>query len=82
MDAITISDARRRLFEVAEQAATSPVFITRSRGETLVLMSAAELSSIMETAHLLSTEANRDSISRALKDFQEGSVVQVSVDDL
>lgn len=82
MDAITISDARRRLSEVAEQAATSPVFITRARGETLVLMSAAELSSIMETAHLLSTAANRDSIARALKDFEEGRVVQVSVDDL
>lgn len=82
MDAITISDARRRLSEVAEQAATSPVFITRSRGETLVLMSAAELSGIMETAHLLSTEGNHDSIARALKDFDEGRVVQVSPDDL
>ena len=82
MDAITLSDARRRLSEVAEQAITSPVFITRARGETLVLMSAAELSSIMETARLMSTQANRDSLSRALKDFDEGNIVHVSVDDL
>lgn len=82
MDAITISDARKRFSEVADQAATSPVFITRARGETLVLMNAAELSSIMETAHLLSTEANRDSLSRALEDVRQGRVAQVSIDDL
>lgn len=82
MDAITISDARRRLSEVAEQATTGPVFITRARGETLVLMNAAELASIMETAHLLSTEGNRDSLARALEDFKQGRVVQISPDDL
>lgn len=82
MDAITLSDARRRLAQVAEQAETSPVFITRAGAQTLVLMSASELASIVETAHLLSTEANRDSLARALKDVQEGRTVEVKIDDL
>ena len=82
MDAIAFSDARRRFAELANQAEEQPVYITRANGKTLVLMDAAELSSIRETEYLLSTEANRDSVARALKDFDEGRVVQISPDDL
>lgn len=82
MDAITLDDARRRLDQVAEEAETSLVFITRPGAETLVLLSASELASITETARLLSTEANRASLERALSDVQAGRTVEVKIDDL
>ncbi len=83
MDAIAFSDARRRFAEVANQAEERPVYITRANGKTLVLMDAAELSSIRETEYLLSTEANRESLRRSLAHFESGkSGVVVSPDDL
>lgn len=82
MDAISYSDARRRFPEVIAQAKEKPVFITKTGDETMVIMTAAELSSIMETAYLLSTEANRDSLARSLEEYKAGKFVQVSIDDL
>ena len=82
MDAITLADARGKLAQVAEEAETGPVYITRPGAETLVLLSARELASITETAHLLSTDANRASLTRALEDVEKGRTVEVRIDDL
>lgn len=82
MDAITLADVRHRLDQVAEEAETGPVYITRPGAETLVLLSARELASINETAHLLSTDANRASLSRALKEVEAGRTAEVKIDDL
>ena len=82
MDAITLADVRHRLDQVAEEAETGPVYITRPGAETLVLLSARELASINETAHLLATDANRASLARALKDVEAGRTAVVKVDDL
>ena len=82
MDAITLDDARRKLDQVAEEAEASPVYITRPGAQTLVLLSARELASINETAHLLSTEANGASLERALVDVREGRTAEVKIDDL
>ena len=44
--AITLADARRKLAQVADEAETGQVYITRPGAETLVLLSARELASI------------------------------------
>ena len=82
MDAVAFSDARRRLAEIADDAESEPVFITRAGGKTLVLMDAGEWSSIQETAHLLSTEANRAALARSLAQAASGLTVPVDLDDL
>jgi prevent-host-death family protein len=81
MGAITLVDARRKLAQVAEEAA-GQVCITRPGAETLVLLSARELASITETAHLLSTDANRASLTRAVRDVEDGRTAEVRIDDL
>lgn len=82
MDAVSFSDARRRLAEIADDAESEPVFITRAGGKTLVLMDAAEWSSIQETAHLLSTDANRAALARSLAQASAKLTVPVDLDDL
>ena len=72
MDAISLADVRHRLDQIAEEAEVGPVYITRPGAETLMMLSARELASTNETAHLLSTDANRASLSRALKDVEAG----------
>ena len=82
MDAVAFSDARRRLAEIADDAESEPVFITRAGGKTLVLMDAGEWASIQETAHLFSTEANRAALARSLAQAASGLTVPVELDDL
>lgn len=82
MDAVSFSDARRRLAEIADDAESEPVFITRAGGKTLVLMDAGEWSSIQETAHLLTTDANRVALARSLAQASAKQTVPIDLDDL
>ena len=76
MDAITFSDARRRLAQVADDAEADPVFITRARGKTLVLMNADAYISILETVRLYSSPANRADLDRAIEAAERGETVE------
>ncbi|HWH81722.1 MAG TPA: type II toxin-antitoxin system prevent-host-death family antitoxin [Burkholderiaceae bacterium] len=76
MDAITFSDARRRLAQVADDAEADPVFITRAGGETLVLMNAQAYTSILETIRLYTSPKNRADLDRAIKAVKRGETVE------
>ena len=82
MDVVAFSDARRRLAEIADDAESEPVFLTRAGGKTLVLMDAGKWSSIQETAQLLSTQANRAALACSLVQAAAGLTVPVDLDDL
>ena len=82
MDAVAFADARRRLAELAVDAETEPVFITRAGARTLVLMDAAEWASVTETAYLLSTEGNRRALTRSIEQAKTGQLVRIALDDL
>jgi len=56
--------------EFAAQAEDQAVFITRSDGNDLVLLSKQEYESLMETAHLLSTKANASRLHAALSEIE------------
>ena len=49
--------------------------VTRQNREAVVILPLAELESLRETLHLLSTEANADHIRRSLKEFEQGEIV-------
>lgn len=76
MDAITFSDARRRLAQVADDAEADPVFITRAGGKTLVLMNAEAYTSILETLRVYSSPENRADLDRAIAAVKRSEVVE------
>ncbi len=59
-----------------------PIFITRRGAETVALISADELSSIMETVHLLRSPENAKRLLSALNRAYENSVQPSSLDEL
>lgn len=63
---ITASEARAQLFPLIEQVNNDsiPVVITSKKGNA-VLVSESEWESIIETMHLLRTQANRDHLAKS-----------------
>ena len=58
------------------------VIITRRGHEDVALISASELSSLIETAHLLSSPKNAERLATALNRAKAGTEPSQSVDDL
>jgi len=74
MEAISITDAKRTLLEIARNVAdTGENTILTKRGKPyVVLMSAIEYESIMETLELLSDEEALKDIQESEKDIEAG----------
>ena len=70
----TYSDARAHLVKYMELAASTrePVIIRRRGGEDMALLPAAELESLLETAHLLRSPRNAERLLTALARVREG----------
>jgi antitoxin YefM len=64
----TYTDARANLKELCDQVSSTrePVIIHRRNAEDVALVSADELDSLMETAHLLRSPANTKRLLAAL----------------
>lgn len=73
--AITASQARAQLFPLIEQVNQDmkPVLIT-SRSGNAVLISESEYESMLETAYLLSTPANREWLIESLAQADRGEL--------
>ena len=76
--AITASQARAQLFPLIEQvnADMKPVVITSKAGNA-VLISVSEYESMIETAYLLSTPANREWLLESLAQADRGELDSV-----
>jgi len=76
--AITASQARAQLFPLIEQVNTDmkPVVITSKAGNA-VLISVSEYESMIETAYLLSTPANREWLLESLAQADRGELKPV-----
>jgi antitoxin YefM len=76
--AITASQARAQLFPLIEQvnADMKPVVITSKAGNA-VLISGSEYESMIETAYLLSTPANREWLLESLAQADRGELQTV-----
>jgi antitoxin YefM len=76
--AITASQARAQLFPLIEQvnADMKPVVITSKAGNA-VLISVSEYESMIETAYLLSTPANREWLLESLAQADRGELQAV-----
>lgn len=80
----TYSRARATLASLCDEVASSrePVIIRRRNADDVALISADELSSLRETAHLLRSPRNAERLLRALARARSGEVAPSSVEDL
>ena len=71
----TYTDARANLAKLCDQvtADLDVAIISRRGAEDVALISASELSGILETAHLLRSPKNADRLLLALRRAQKGS---------
>ncbi len=69
------TDARANLAKLCDQvtADLDVAIISRRGAEDVALISASELSGILETAHLLRSPKNADRLLRALRRAQKGA---------
>lgn len=81
---VTYTQARAHLAALcSEVAADRETVIIRRRGaEDVALVSAAELRSLIETAHLLRSPKNAERLLRALARAQAETVAPVPVDEV
>jgi antitoxin YefM len=71
MAAVAFAQLRHKLAEVIDAASTGvPVTITRADGRNVVVVSQEIWESVQETAHLLSTDANRKHLHDAAEDAE------------
>jgi antitoxin YefM len=80
----TYTSARAHLAELCQQVAADRdiVRITRRGGNDVVLISADELSGLMETAHLLRSPKNAARLLSAIKKARAEEGISLSVDEL
>jgi len=80
----TYSNARQSFRALWDQVISTrePVFITRRGAENVALISADELSSVMETVHLLRSPENARRLLTALNRAYESSVQPSSLEEL
>ena len=80
----TYSNARQSLRALWDEAISTrePILITRRGAENVALISADELSSVMETIHLFRSPENARRLLTALNRAYEDSVPPSSLDEL
>ena len=80
----TYTQARAALATLCDRVASTrePVIIRRRNAEDVALVSAEELSSLMETAHLLRSPKNAQRLLAALARAQNQELPPSSVDQL
>ncbi|MDM7993101.1 MAG: type II toxin-antitoxin system prevent-host-death family antitoxin [Candidatus Fermentibacter sp.] len=84
MTVTTYSDARAKLAALCDLVASSrePVIIKRRSAEDVALVSAAELSSLLETAHLLRSPRNAQRLLEALHRALSNDLPPMSIESL
>jgi antitoxin YefM len=80
----TYTQAREKLSELCDKVTSERdfVIITRRNAENIALIAVDELSSILETAHLLRSPRNAERLLTALNRAKSGVVKSQSLDDL
>ncbi len=70
----TYSDFRQNLKMYLDDVFKNktPLFVTRTKGENVVVLSQADYNSIMETFHLLSSPKNAARLQSALDEYHKG----------
>lgn len=80
----TYTNARATLAALCDQVSSTrePVIIRRRDAEDVALVSAEELESLMETAHLLRSPKNAERLLAALARARSGEIPPSSIEEL
>ncbi|MEX2444154.1 MAG: type II toxin-antitoxin system prevent-host-death family antitoxin [Alkalispirochaeta sp.] len=75
MNAVNYSDLRRNLKTYLDRVYDDheTIIIARKDNENVVMVSIDEYNSLVETAHLLSTEANAGHLAESIRQAREGA---------
>lgn len=78
MDAISYSAFRSQLAGTLDKVNDDhkPILITRQNGKPAVVMSLEDFQAYEETAYLMASPKNAERLNQAIKDVEEGNVVQ------
>ncbi len=78
------SNARATLAALCDEVASTrePVIIRRRNAEDVALVSADELESLLETAHLLRSPKNAERLLKAIARAKGGDIPTSSIDEL
>lgn len=74
MEITTYSNFRQNLKSFMDKVfdMKAPLFVTRSSGEDIVVMSKSDYDGIQETLHLLSSPKNSQRLKEAIDEYNEG----------
>ena len=74
MEITTYSNFRQHLKSYLDSvfASRAPLFITRSKGDDVVVLAKADYEGMQETIHLLSNPKNAQRIDEALQEYNQG----------
>jgi len=77
MTAIAFTQFRKRVKEITETALENDeaIQVTRADGRDFYIVPAGIYRGLDETAHLLSTEANRNALTESIKEAERGEFV-------
>ena len=75
MNAVNYSDLRKNLKTYLDTVYddNETIIIARKNNENVVMVSIDEYNSLVETAHLLSTEANADHLAQSIRQARDGN---------
>ena len=84
MEVTTYSNFRQHLKKFLDDVLNShtPLYVKRTNGEDVVVLSKSDYESMEETLYLLSSEKNRTHLVKGIKEAENGETTKVNLDNL
>ncbi|MBF0136885.1 MAG: type II toxin-antitoxin system prevent-host-death family antitoxin [Magnetococcus sp. DMHC-1] len=78
MHIVSYAVARKNLKSILDRVVddADAAVITRRDGADVVVMSKADYDGLMDTLHLLGTEANRQHLAKSIEQYRAGEIIQ------
>jgi antitoxin YefM len=84
MRTLSSTELRKNLAETMDQVNDDhmPVIVTRAGGKPAVLLSLEDYYEMDETAYLMSSPANREALTKAIANIEDGKVITKTMEEL
>ena len=84
MEITTYSNFRQHLKSFLDKVMESntPLYVKRTKGEDVVVLSKSDYESMEETLYILSSEKNRTHLLESIKQAEKGEVEKVKMEEL
>jgi len=84
MEVTTYSNFRQNLKTFLDEVLSSnaPLYVKRTNGEDVVVISKSDYESMEETLYLLSSEKNRKQLMKGVEQTEKGETTKVNIKDL